>query len=248
MHGGGLPVDRVCGHGESIRRGRFLLVNNLWGARFGSGEQCLEAEDEGASTPAAAGEPIAWSTDWRWAGPSDSVKSYAAAILGWHWGLVAPDPALPVRLSELAVARSDWEYRLAETEPGTFNVAYDIWIASEPDPQAEQLTDEIMIWLNRGGGATPIGAFAASVDVDGAAWELWQGPHPHRGWTVHSFVRTPGVASASLELRRFFDHLGSRGLDPERYVVGIEAGTEIFTGAGRLDTLRYSVEIGRGGG
>jgi xyloglucan-specific endo-beta-1,4-glucanase len=235
-----MALDRVCDHGGALARGRYLLLNNLWGARLGAGEQCLWAE------PAAAdGRVIAWSTGWRWTGDSRSVKSYAAAVMGWHFGLATPSCELPLRLSDIAAAASEWQYRLAEEIAGPLNVAYDIWLASTPDPQPEEVTDEIMIWLHRGGGATPIGAPQTTVSVDGAEWELWQGGHPRSQWLVHSFVRTASEQAASLDLARFFDFLASKGLDPARYLVGIEAGSEIFAGAGELDTLRYSVRVDR---
>jgi len=235
-------LDRVCDHGATLVRGRYLLFNNLWGAASGAGEQCLWADP-----PAAGTETIAWSTGWRWTGDPLSVKSYAAAVVGWHFGLATPACELPLRLSDIAAATSEWQYRLSEETAGTLNVAYDIWVASTPEPLPEELTDEIMIWLHRDGGATPIGAVQATVVVDGAEWELWQGKHPRSQWQVHSFVRTAGEQALELDLTRFFDFLVSRVVDPAHYLVGIQAGTEIFTGQGRLETLRYSVRVtGRG--
>jgi hypothetical protein len=232
-------MDRICGHGESLARGKYLLLNNLWGAAGGRGSQCLSSEGD------VVGEGVAWSTSWEWQGDADTVKSYAAAVLGWHWGWALAGSGLPVPLSRLAVAESDWDYRLTSKEPGRLNVAYDIWLAATPDPGMEDLTDEIMIWLHRDGGATPIGTRQGRVRVDGADWELWEGPHPDRGWAVHSFVRVASTTSAALNLKNFFDHLAPRMRDAV-YLVGIQAGTEVFTGSGTLETSRYSVELAGG--
>lgn len=229
-------MDRICGNGESLVRGKYLLFNNLWGAAGGSGSQCLSAGE-------SAGEQLAWSTTWTWTGPSGSVKSYAAAVLGWHWGWPVAGSGLPIRLRDIGVARARWDYRLEKTTPGPQNVACDIWIASTADPRAEDPTEEIMIWLDREGGATPIGARHADVVIDGVVWEFWEGPHPDRGWTVHSFVRAANTSSATLNLAKFFEHLIAGGLSDASYLVGIEAGTEVFTGAGTLETTHYEVEI-----
>ncbi len=242
-------MDRVCGHGESLARGKFLLLNNLWGARDGRGTQCLVSE-------AAVGPDgsVAWSTSWDWEGPPDSVKSYVSALLGWHWGWPKPGSGLPIRTADLAQARSDWALELTSSRPGRLNVSYDIWLAGVPDPSMDDLSDEVMIWLHREGGPTPIGRVSGTVDVDGARWELWEGPHPSRGWMVHSFVRTESAAGAagteraasaistSLDLKAFLDHLAPRMPDAT-YLVGIEAGAEIFYGAGSLETTCYAVSL-----
>jgi xyloglucan-specific endo-beta-1,4-glucanase len=235
-------MDRICGNGESLARGRFLILNNLWGAEGGSGSQCLWSP---GAPGGPADDPISWGTGWDWTGPAETVKSYAAAILGWHWGWPGPESDLPIRLAGIGEARSRWDFRLDKTTRGPQNVAYDIWLASAEDPRMEDLTDEIMIWLHRDEGATPIGSRQATVAIGGVTWELWQGPHPGRGWTVHSFVRSANADSVSLDLARFFDYLISGGLSDSLYLVGIEAGTEVFSGAGELETTRYDVEIRR---
>lgn len=240
-------MDRICTNGGSIVRGRYLLFNNLWGAAAGAGSQCLWAAGQpsaaNAATPGTEDETIAWGTEWEWTGPTESVKSYVAAILGWHWGWPVPDSGLPIRLSDIASAHSLWDYHLERTAPGPQNVSYDIWLARAPDPKPEDLTDELMIWLHRDGDATPIGTRQAAVAIGGVAWELWQGPHPAGGWKVHSFVRSANTDSVSLDLGQFFDYLMSDGLTDPTYLVGIEAGTEVFAGAGTLSTARYGVEI-----
>jgi xyloglucan-specific endo-beta-1,4-glucanase len=238
-------TERVCGHDESLVRGRFLLLNNLWGASAGSGSQCLWAPAPGLADESRG---IAWGTDWDWQGPTDSVKSYVGAVLGWHWGWPLAGSGLPVRLSSIERARASWAFELRQTRPGPQNVAFDIWIAVTPDPTMADLTDEVMIWLHRSGGATPIGALRERVAVDGAEWDLWEGPHPERGWTVHSFVRVENAAAADLDLRLFFEALVRRGMRDDTWLVGVQAGTEVFAGAGTLETTRYGVEIAAGPG
>ena len=36
----------------------------------------------------------------------------------------------------------------------------------------------------------------------------------------------------------------ARGMRKTTYLLSVEAGVEVFTGAGRVDTTAYSVEIG----
>jgi len=231
-------MDRVCGHLDSLVRGRYLLFNNLWGAETGSGEQCLSTE-----APDTA-EPLAWETSWRWDGDSNTVKSYVAAVVGWHFGWPAPAWELPVALSSLAALPSRWDYDLEASAASRLNVAYDIWLARTPEAPPQDITDEVMIWLHRAGDPTPIGRPTRAVEVEGARWQLWEGPHPSRAWTVHSFVRSGSARDAAtrLDLRRFFDPISD--ITPEaHYLAGVQAGAEIFTGTGTLRTTAYSLEV-----
>ena len=106
-------------------------------------------------------------------------------------------------------------------------------------------SDEVMVWLYHGGGVSPVGSKVATVTIDGTSWDLWEG---NVGWQVHSFVRTSNTNSQSLNLMDFYNTLISRGLSSSKYLISVESGTEIFTGAGQLDTTAYSVNVGSAGG
>jgi xyloglucan-specific endo-beta-1,4-glucanase len=61
---------------------------------------------------------------------------------------------------------------------------------------------------------------------------------------VYSFVRTSNTTSADLNLTDFTNDVAGRGwLDKTKYLSSVQAGTEVFTGSGRLDTSAYSVKI-----
>ncbi|MET9086561.1 hypothetical protein ABZX77_32570 [Streptomyces sp. NPDC004237] len=102
-------------------------------------------------------------------------------------------------------------------------MAYALWLhgKSAADRQ-DRPTGEIMIWLNRQGGAGPPGTKYGSVSLGGVMWDICQGDI---GWKVYSFV--------SRKL-----------LSDDKYVSGIESGSEVFQGSGRLDITAYSVDIG----
>ncbi|MGW2745669.1 hypothetical protein [Streptomyces sp. NPDC001450] len=61
----------------------------------------------------------------------------------------------------------------------------------------------------------------------------------------HSFVRRTDTTSATPNLDDF-TQAPVRRKPPrnDKYACGIEAGTEVFKGSGRLDTESYSVDIG----
>lgn len=228
---------RLCGNGESMTMGKYWLNNNLWGAHTGSGSQCLWDTSIG-------GSKIAWGTSWSWTGQAASIKSYSCAVLGWHWGWKLSNTGLPLQLSAHQSVHTSWSFHLTQTTPGGINVAYDLWLSANPHLGNADADAEIMIWLYRDGAISPIGSKQTTTTVGGTDWDLWEGAHPTRGRPVYSFVRTTNTGSQSLDLRDFFDYLAPRGLSSSLYLISVEAGTEVFTGAGRLDTTSYSVDIG----
>lgn len=239
MQTGPAHAAQVCNNGDSITMGKYWLNSNLWGASSGTGSQCL-------SDTSLNGDTIAWSTNWNWSGSPNSVKSYDSSVLGWHWGWKLANTGLPIQLSTNTNVNTSWSFNLNQTTAGGQDVAYDIWLSTDPNLGNANPTDEIMVWLDHTGSIQPVGSQQTTTTIDGASWNLWEGGAS--GWTVHSFVRTATTTSASLNLTDFFNYLiNSRGLSRSKYLLSVEAGTEVFTGAGTLNTTAYSVTIGGGG-
>ncbi|MDC0773339.1 hypothetical protein POF73_41730 [Streptomyces sp. HD] len=87
-----------------------------------------------------------------------------------------------------------------------------------------------------------MGTKAAGVSIGGAMRDIYEGDI---GWKVHSLARSADTTRATLNLDDFTQALVRRKLlTNDKYVSGIEAGTEVFKGTGRLDTRAYSVDIG----
>lgn len=233
-------MERTCKNGGFLVRGECFVFNNLWGSSTGSGSQCVWA-------PASDGLAIAWGTSWDWTGRDDTIKSYAAAVLGWHGGWRVLGTGLPVQLSSIRRARTSWEFDLTPETPDKSNVTYDVWLSDDPDHDDEgDPTGEIMVWLHHTDGIQPIGSRQTGTKIGGTWWNLWSGPHPESGWPVYSFVRETNTRSETLDLTDFFGYLVSTGLSGSQYLLGVEAGVEVFPGEGRLDTIRYSVDIESG--
>jgi hypothetical protein len=230
-------LSKTCDNGGLIQAGKYRILNNLWGiSRSGiSGEQC-------AWSVCNAESGIAWGTSYELlGGPASQVESYTAAILGWHFGGLTPDSGLPVLISDKRRVSCTWSYRLTQEGAATQNVAYDLWLSPDAAPGSGAASDEIMIWLNRT-SAGPIGTAKGVVHVGDSDWTLYQGTNA--SWNVYSFVRTSNTPCATLNLMDFLTLLSEGyGLDSAKYLVGIEAGSEVFIGKGQLDTDSYSCEI-----
>ena len=225
-----------CTDYAALVRGKYWVNNNVWGKADGTGSQCVW--ENGLN-----GDSLSWGTRWNWAGDNTKVKSYASSVLGWHWGWKATGTGLPVQLSAGKAVDTSWNFTVTQTTSNVMNVAYDLWLhdMAAPDWQNNP-TDEVMVWLYKAGGAGPVGTKQATVTIAGTTWDLYKG---NIGWEVYSFVRTSNTSAADLDLTDFTDDLVARGwLAKTKYLSSVQAGTEIFTGSGRLDTTAYSVKIG----
>ncbi|MGW0827326.1 GH12 family glycosyl hydrolase domain-containing protein [Streptomyces sp. NPDC002845] len=207
----------------------------------GIGSQCVWDNSHPGST-------ISWGTDYTWAssagGKDHDVKSFAGSVLGWHrgWKVDKAATRLPIRVGDRKPVRTTWQFSVG-ANPGVMNVAYDLWLHDKNTADwQDQPTDEIMIWLNSQGGAGPLGTKYGSASLGGSMWDICRGDI---GWKVHSFVRRSNTTNAALNLDDFTQAPVRRKLlGNDKYVSGIEAGTEVFKGSGQLDTRTYSVNIG----
>ncbi|WP_436523139.1 GH12 family glycosyl hydrolase domain-containing protein [Actinoplanes sp. HUAS TT8] len=224
-----------CTDYAALVRGKYWVNNNVWGRADGTGSQCVW--ENGLS-----GDNLSWGTSWTWAGDTTKVKSYASAVLGWHWGWKTTGTGLPVQLSAGKAVKASWNFTVTQKTSNIMNVSYDLWFHKIGNADwSDQPTDEVMVWLYKSGGAGPVGTKQATVTVGGTTWDLYKG---NIGWDVYSFVRTSNTTSADLNLTDFTNDLAGRGwLDKTKYLSSVQAGTEVFTGSGQLDTSAYSVKI-----
>ncbi|HXX77105.1 MAG TPA: hypothetical protein VEI53_01325 [Ktedonobacteraceae bacterium] len=232
-------TTQACANGQQISMGKYYLFNNLWGTNTGTGEQCIW--DAGSNNSS-----IEWSTKWNWSGQFQ-VKSYDSVVLGWHWQKQTTSylTGLPLQLSSNQPVQTIWSYTINQIGPNTtFNIAYDLWLHKIPNPASDAPSDEIMLWLYKQGDIHPVGSPVATVNLDGTSWTLWEGSRS--SWQVHTFVRDTGTTTGqSVNLDDFLHYLvANRGLSSNKYLTGVEAGSEVWLGSAELDTDSYSTDVG----
>ena len=88
----------------------------------------------------------------------------------------------------------------------------------------------------------------ATVSLATATWDLYRGMTTTNSgqtlWNVFSYVRTTNATTASMNMMEFMNDLVSRGwVSSQKFLTSIEAGSEIFTGTGRLDTTGFTCRI-----
>ena len=222
-----------------ITAGKYWINNNWWGTSGLTGSQCIWQT-------CLSGDTLGWGTNFSWTtGATNSVKTYASVVFGWHYGTIIPNSTtgLPVQLSANRNVTFGWSFNVTQSGTVTQNVAYDLWLHTTANPSYSQAgSDEVMIWLYRSNGAGPAGTRQVQgLSLAGTTWDLYEGTVS--SWTCHSFVRSANTTSASLNLMDFLGYLVSRGLSSSKYLTGVEAGTEVFTGTGQLDTNGFTCTI-----
>ncbi|KAF7976447.1 hypothetical protein HWV62_6687 [Athelia sp. TMB] len=230
----------------------YFVCLNLWGqASATSGFQTAQQTN-------ASVDNVSWTTTWNWSGGPGSVKSYSNVALQQN---------LPVQLSHITAAYTNWQWEYTAAENVVADVSYDIWFANSavtPPSAAESVTnvstctpffpprvyvtfspnpDEIMIWLGQSGGLNPIGSPIANVNIAGCSWTLWQGTNSD--WTVFTYLRNQAdITSFSADLNEFFTDLTTqRGVPSSQYLVALQAGTEPSTGSATLQTNLFNVAV-----
>jgi hypothetical protein len=231
-----------CSSGASEGMNPYYILDNEYNASLATSSswQCVWSTSQ-------SGDTIDWGADWDWTHASSSTSSdvlaYPAAVLGWEWGWQYSDTKLPVQLDSGTTVSSTWDYTFTQNTANTFDVSYDDWITSSSDPGDANPQDEVMIWLNHGGGAGPAGSEYATVSVDGASWNLYI--DYDNTWPIYSFVRTSTTTSSQLNVTDFTKLLvSSYGLDGSYYLSSVQAGVEVWTGEGQIDANTYSVTVG----
>src|SRR5262249_33857943 len=142
---------------------------------FGTTCTAQDANHTAIWSTCRTGDLVGWGTDWNWTGASSQVKTFASLVFGWQWGWKKTDTGLPVQISSNRAVNCGWDFTVNQT--GTIDVSFDMFAHAISNPGTnDDPTDEIMVWLYRGGGAGPIGPTQASaVMIDGASWDLHRG-------------------------------------------------------------------------
>ena len=88
----------------------------------------------------------------------------------------------------------------------------------------------------------------ATVTIAGTSWDLHRGTITDSSgrtrWNVFSFVRAANATTAVLNIMDFMNDLSTRGwVSSSKYVSSIQAGSEVFTGMGQLDTKGFYCRI-----
>jgi cellulose 1,4-beta-cellobiosidase len=171
--------------------------------------------------------------------------SYPSIYRGCHWGSCTQASGLPLQVSGLGDPTTSW----STTQPtsGTYDTAYDIWFNKTATTNGQPDGAELMIWLNHRGPVQPAGSLVGTVSLGGYIFDVWYAPMG--GWNYIAYVLQSGRASiTNLDLGTVARDVVRRGyLDPSWYLIGVEAGFELWQGGAGMTTNSFSFLPGGGG-
>ncbi|HXR69415.1 cellulose binding domain-containing protein [Actinocrinis sp.] len=221
----------TCSGTGTISAGDYMIQANEWNSSL---QQCITYTGG-----------TAWSVSTANFNTSGGAPAtYPSIFKGCHWGLCTGNSGMPIQMSKLGSATSSWSTN--QPSSGAYDVAYDIWFNSTPTTSGQPDGTEVMIWINSRGGVQPFGSQTGSANIAGMNWNVWTGRQT--SWNIISYVLNPGATSVSnLDLKAMFNDAVSRGsINPNHYLIDVEAGFEIWQGGQGLGTNSFSVSTSTG--
>lgn len=231
----------ACADFERIKVGEYVLHNNVWnkGSRTDY-TQCVLAQSD---TP-----PTTLGWRWDWPGNAREIQAYPEVMVGDSpWDREPPTGGLPLPVTARDVLVT---YTASIQATGQWNVAFDLWLTSDPAPAEQNITDEVMIWVDAQGLVSGPPLYD-QVTLGGVEYQVYVSPgHGDASggsaatWQYIAFVTKKPLLAATLNMSHFLDYLVEKQvIEPDRYIASIELGTEIESGQGEFILSAYQVTI-----
>jgi len=240
------PTPRIdallaCEDFERIVVGDYVLNNNVWnkGQRTDY-TQCVFAQ--GDIPPAIMG----WR--WDWPGSGRQIMAYPEVMYGDSpWDDHSPTGALPLPVEDCELLVT---YDASQQASGRWNVALEMWLTSSLPPAEDNITDEVMIWVDDH-DLVPGPPLHSLVTIDGYKYSL----HVRRGhgdesggssatWSYIAFFAREPQLSGTLDMAKFLDYLLENEVIAQgRYVASLELGTEVASGEGEFTLRTYEISV-----
>jgi endoglucanase len=219
----------LCGKFDEARvsGGQFIVNNNEWNDSI---QQCISVGNDGFTV-----------TTGNHNKPTNGAPSgYPSIFAGCHYTNCSANSGLPLRVSSFNNPRSSVNFNTAS---GQWDAAYDIWFDTNPNPSGQNNGEELMIWANHAGAPQPAGSQRATVSIEGATWQVWEGRANNGGigWNVVSYVRQPATNSISVNIKDFTNDSQSRGfMQSSWFLTSVQFGFEPWQGGPGLGVNSFS--------
>ena len=233
-------MDMLTADGATAVIGEVVAQNNTWG------RGALVAGEDYVQSIGVAGWPDRpVRMEWRW--PEDGaagVRAYPELFAGRKpWGPETGGSLLPLPLADTAgltaAFSADWG-----GDTAGFNVAFDLWVSTDPEAGPEAITHEIMVWLAPG-GLTPAGRPAGRIEAGDLRGALFARPRHGAGWSYLAVIADRETRAGALDLGALVAALQESGRLPrEGWLMTVELGAEVVRGAGWLELSRFAVSRG----
>ena len=153
----------------------------------------------------------------------------------------APGAVFPVQLSALSGLTVNYDVAYQGNKDG-FDVAFDIWLTSQPNGGASTITNEVMVWVHKG-GITPFGDLIGTYQDGDISAHIYHGTNSGRPYTA--VILDTDRPAGSLDINDIMQKLEGLGIvSSNEYLASIELGAEVASGTGSLtiNSLDFSVK------
>ncbi|MET1755133.1 hypothetical protein ABVV53_06645 [Novosphingobium sp. RD2P27] len=227
-----VPVNKTLDKaGQASNANGWFVINNAWG----SGD--LTIGKDYTLTSQFNTSDMTSGTTFNWAYPltttDTKILAYPAVQFGMNPHNLAGNPSdtakmFPVQVSDLASLTADYDLSYSGNLGG-FNVSFDIWLANSATASGkETITNEIMIWLHKGGFEAfgkPIGTYK-NGDFSATIY--------HKG-TYTALVADENWTKGTIDIADVIADLKERGIISDtEYLRSVELGAEVTSGTGSL--------------
>lgn len=219
----------------------WYVLNNAWGSA-----NLAEGTDFSIASHFNTRD-MTGGTDFNWLYPlattNLTVKAYPEVIFGSSPFNTTGNPTaragvFPVQVSSLNKLIANYDVSHGGNLGG-YNIAFDIWLANSATGTGQAaISNEIMIWLHKGGlepfgeaiGTYKKGSFSATI---------------HHVGTYTALVADRDWTSGALDIADILGTLKGLGIvSGSEYLRSVELGAEVSSGVGRLSINNLDLDVG----
>jgi hypothetical protein len=224
--------------GATIDLDSLKLVNNQWGAPADEKLTCAVYHNQSKNF------------GWYWNRQEPKTKPGIEGVLPIYPGLrIGGNPweqsnsaYFPIRVSALESLTFQVTYNYPAVPTGAFDLAYDIFFTdtnkSRPDPEIKA---EVMIWL-QGTIEQPQATFKGDYTDRLNTYALFSHVMSS-GRLYYAFVMKGQYqfqAQHTVDVKKL---LGNLDLNPNWYIPGVELGSEVVNGSGKIEINQFSIKM-----
>lgn len=235
--------SQMVGPAKGFTANGWTIVNNVWNP--GS---LVYGTDYSVSTTYTAAD-LTKQTTFNWSfpiviDPNPTVRAYQEIAYGLNpYASTSSSPANPfaIQLSSLSSLSVKYDVEYHGNLAG-FDVAFDLWLTSRPNGNASTITNEVMIWLHKG-GLVPFGSQIGTYSDGAISGKIYYqaGTRPYIAVVLDTDSTAGDINVASILAK-----LVSLGLvSPSEYLASLEFGAEVGSGAGTLTLHSFDLSVGK---
>jgi hypothetical protein len=219
--------------------GDFAVQNDTFSSS--TGQMCIQGMRGGSTCSGFVANFSGFSSTAQY-----TPGAYPSLIYGWQAGNFYGGYAGGRTVASIKTATTDWSFSVNNVSQ--YDAAYDIWFAPTQAPATANGGVELMIWL-QWVGANPADYPAGSlgnVTSGGKTFAAHKTTISNNGstWTYLAYLASTQTSSVSgLDLTPFFSDAEGRGLGSGWYLLGVQAGFEVYNASGSVTTSSFDVNL-----